>query len=103
MSKKASDRLVELSNLCLEKSKAYGPQKELIKKVFDTLLDEPIVIKNGDDAWKFHLLMEILAKNMRMLNLYVNKEETKFESLIDSLEDSSVYNVLLSTDLKEVQ
>lgn len=92
-----------LSSLSDKKSQAYGPQQKIIKLIFDKLTSSSkskLVISNGDEAWQFHLLMEILAKNVRTLNLYINNDIKAFESLIDSLEDSSVYNVLLANQLR---
>lgn len=91
-----------LSKLSDSKARAYGPQQALVKSIFSTLLKKkPIVIKTGDDAWRFHLLMEVLAKNLRTINLYINGDGiNEFESLVDSLEDGSVYNVLLANELR---
>jgi hypothetical protein len=81
-----------------EKSIKYGPQEKIIGFIFDELLkDKKLVIKNGADAWKFHLLMEVVAKSIRTLNLYCNPElDTDNEDrLPDALGDGAGYNLIL--------
>ena len=96
-----ADLLVKLSKVSKKKTKAYGPQQALVKLIFDKIINNnPVIIRNGEDAWKFHLLMEIISKNLRLVNLYVNKDNRLFESLIDSLEDESVYCCMLATELR---
>lgn len=92
----------KLSKFSDSKAKAYGPQQALVKSIFSKLTkNKPLIIKTGDDAWRFHLLMEILSKNLRTINLYINGDGiNEFESLVDSLEDGSVYNVLLANELR---
>lgn len=81
-----------------EKSIKYGPQEKIIGFIFDELLkNNQLIIKNGADAWKFHLLMEVVAKSIRTLNLYCNPElDTDDEDrLPDALGDGAGYNLIL--------
>ena len=94
------DLLEKLKKVHRSKSKAYGPQEDIIKAVLDNLLkDRELVIISGQDAWEFHLFMEIIAKLSRFCNLYLNKNMDVSESLIDSLEDGSVYSLMLASKL----
>lgn len=94
--------LKRLSKTYKNKSKAYGPQERVVCSILDAVLKKgkPIRITNGEEAWKFHLFMEVLCKCTRISNLFVNDKIRLYESLVDSLEDESLYCAMLASKVR---
>lgn len=100
--KRTERQFSELRRTFQRKSRLYGPQSEYIRALFDLVTDHgkyPIILRNGEDVWRYHLTIEILAKYLRYISMLVRKRSSRAEPLTDSLFDCSVYSAMLGSRL----